>query len=224
MAGVALPTKNRMVGGGEGRGSPLCQDRVGAGTAQRGQRGDSHTELGSAGREKGQQEQHGDIAELVAVPGWWHGCPWGSPWSPAPPEMPKGRRSPVLSLRLWLSRRSMRPTRMIWHTRNSRSRFRSALPRSWGDRQGPCHPGSTAGDVPAPAPGDLGLPRGNRWAQSCPAAPHRGDGGTQPRCPGDLCAPQESQNPAMGTMPGPTVPTGHPRPGSWASGGQPGMA
>lgn len=50
---------------------------------------------------------------LGGVPGWWHGSPWGSPWSPAPPEMPKGRRRPVLSLRLWLSRRSMRPTRMI---------------------------------------------------------------------------------------------------------------
>lgn len=33
--------------------------------------------------------------------------------SPPSPEMPKGRRSPVLSLRLRVSRRSMRPTRMI---------------------------------------------------------------------------------------------------------------
>lgn len=70
-----------------------------------------------AGREKGQWEQPRDITELGVmaggVPGWWHRSPWGSPWSSPPPEMPKGRRRPVLSLRLWLSRRSMRPTRMI---------------------------------------------------------------------------------------------------------------
>lgn len=108
-------------------GQGQCQTGDSVGAASRG--------LGSAGREKGQWERPRDITEpdVVAggVPGWWHRSPWGSAWSPPAPEMPKGRRRPVLSLRLWLSRRSMRPTRMIWHTRYSRSRFRSVLPRSW---------------------------------------------------------------------------------------------
>lgn len=53
-----------------------------------------------------------------------------------------------------------------------------------------------------------GLRRGNQCAQSFP---------------GGFCAPQEFQIPGLGTMPGPIVPTGHPSPGSLASGGQPGM-
>lgn len=55
----------------------------------------------------------------------------------------------------------MRPTRMIWHTRKSLSRFRSLLPRSWqGQGRGGVSwvPAAPCGEVPLPALGDRGYP------------------------------------------------------------------
>lgn len=145
---TVIHAQNKMVEEGEGRGSPqgfgdtsagLCwgspvpgQGVVCLGQGQPGGDSVGRQGKGTVGAAQGHHRARCD---------GWEGSrvvareSLGVSMEPTPPEMPKGRRRPVLSLRLWLSRRSMRPTRMIWHTRNSRSRFRSVLPRSW-DRTG----------------------------------------------------------------------------------------